>query len=667
MEQKPPRVPKLAWVKEEDEAAATSAQQPGELQQLQLLQEGAAMDRTQEQDPARGRFRRAAQMICEFITCIWREETTGVGTGPSANLHLFTAETSAAMLDLLVEKGVSNPTQVPAMVRYIHKWLTANESVGHRLDRTLLELTKKYPYDVLMTLLRWAPSGDRAAAAMWGLILTSTGTAEPALLILLSLLRAWPVDNAYTSDGDKTGVFALAATVTLWNVFNLTWCPPIVLEYFPHLLLHLLFQAYISTLYTPEEVDTFWKGCQKQLGLATNPQRFAVQTLKVLLCRVECEPVVLAMERKNGWDTLLCADTHHYAMGLLASEIRQGSVVWCPRIISCLLELLRQGISDWELPAMAFLVEVLEFLYLSQWGDSILEIMARHLQSESREMRRLALRGLVVLSRDPSMNKRMHSLTDSLADLLRDADEVIVQMTGGVLSALLLHRDLAIPSPIALRLAAALWPLLDSDNRHVQLLSIRLFQEVMRLVEEKGKKRLKMLVSKSLLPLFFHCHNENTRVAQASRETLLAAVSFLRSRDLEHLVMTDQMWRFGECLLAEDRARAAEHLRQALPYLESPQEPLRETAVRFMGLAGRVLKEKQREFQLMCRALQDTADDISPAISCLARQTLYINLAAQSVPSSRLQQMRDRFRRLWKSRPSLAGGGRLSCWSAVGN
>ena len=332
MEQAPPSVPKMAWV-EEEEAAATSAQQPQELEQVQLLQEGewqswaaglvpaaslapcqampwdmplgsseealglkplaailhpwaipglslpgnaglgcalrpllhslipgsshslsgAAMDWTQEQEPARGRFRRTAQvlqpsppglgplsllspaaclehsvhspslaalllqMIWEFITCIRQEETTGVGTG------LFSAETSAAMLDLLVQKGVSNPKQVsslwpgldqpsncvapqagsaafpqplrpspmgweegkhfagdsgeaaalaalqvspcllqvPAMVRYIHKWLTANESAGHRLDKALVELTKQYPWDVLMTLLRWAPSGDR--------------------------------------------------------------------------------------------------------------------------------------------------------------------------------------------------------------------------------------------------------------------------------------------------------------------------------------------------------------------------------------------------------------------------------------------------------------------------------------------------------------------------
>ncbi|XP_077047199.1 uncharacterized protein LOC143695873 [Agelaius phoeniceus] len=100
MEQRPPSVPKLAWV-EEEEAGATSAQQPEELEQFQLLQEHAAQDRTQEQEAARGRLGRTAQ-----------EETAGVGTGVLANLPFLDAEIDAAMLDLLVEKGVSNPVQL---------------------------------------------------------------------------------------------------------------------------------------------------------------------------------------------------------------------------------------------------------------------------------------------------------------------------------------------------------------------------------------------------------------------------------------------------------------------------------------------------------------------------------------------------------------------------
>ncbi|XP_063256228.1 maestro heat-like repeat-containing protein family member 6 [Prinia subflava] len=502
---------------------------------------------------------------------------------------------------------------------------------------------------------------------MWRAIMTTSRTAEPALLLLLGVLSTWPVDSVYTSDGDNTDVFALAATVALWRIFSLTRCPVTVLEYFPHLFLRLLFQIYISTLDTSEEVDTFWKGCQEQHGLATDPNRFALHTLKTLLCRLQCEQVVLAMERKCGWDTLLCAGTHHYAVGLLAREMRHASIIWCYSIAYCLFDLFSTDISDWDLPAMAFLVEVLECLDFNECGDSILEIMARHLQSESMEMRRLVLRGLVALSRDPWMSERMNSVTESLGHLLRDVNEDIVEMTLVILSFLLLHKDHTISSPIALQIAEALWPLFDNENCLILLLSIQLLEEVMKSVVEKGKKHLKRPVTQSLLPLFFHCHDENRPVAEASRQTLLFAVKFLNRRYLKQLLKTDQMWRFAECLLAEDRSRVPDHLHRALPYLRSPQEPVREAAVRFIGMAGRYLTPQQhQELQIIRRALQDMTDDSSPAISCLALQTLYINTAVRSIPSSRLQRMQDQLQQLWRLRYSLYGGGCFCC-SAMEN
>ncbi|XP_017584663.1 PREDICTED: uncharacterized protein LOC108445429 [Corvus brachyrhynchos] len=54
------------------------------------------------------------------------------------------------------------------------------------------------------------------------------------------------------------------------------------------------------------------------LGCAPSCDRFVVQTLKALLCRLWDEDKVVALERKHVWDTLLCPDTQHYAVGLLA-------------------------------------------------------------------------------------------------------------------------------------------------------------------------------------------------------------------------------------------------------------------------------------------------------------------------------------------------------------
>ncbi|OWK54981.1 hypothetical protein RLOC_00001911, partial [Lonchura striata] len=168
----------------------------------------------------------------------------------------------------------------------------------------------------------------------------------------------------------------------------------------------------------------------------------------------------------------------------------------------------------WALLSLLCAFQVLDCLDLSDWGNLILEIMTKHLQSESMERCHLALKGLVVLSQDPSMAKKICSLSERLVELLRNEDTEVVKRSLSVFTNLLLNKDIQTSSSTAPKLAEALRPLFDHDNSHVQQLSIRLYRDVMESVEEKGKQPLKMLVSQSLLPLFFHCHDENQRVAQ---------------------------------------------------------------------------------------------------------------------------------------------------------
>ncbi|RMC18322.1 hypothetical protein DUI87_04205 [Hirundo rustica rustica] len=585
VEQRPPRVPKLAWVDEEEGGPGVAAETE-EVQQFQPLQEDAALDQTQEQDPTRGLFRTTAQLVCKFIKRIREEETSAMGTGVRGYSPIFKTKTSAALLDMLVEEGFSSPKQVPAMVRYIHHWLMANEGSEHKLFRTLLDLTDAQPDDVVMTLLRVAPLCDR--------------TAERVQLKLVDVLENWPEHSTCTSDGDKTGVFALAATVVMWKILQVPCVPHMVSVYFARLFVHLLSQVFFSTLDIPEEVDTFWKACQKQHGLATSPNSFAVQTLKSLLCEMHCEHVVVSMERKCGWDTLLCADTHHYAVGLLAREMSSVSTPLCSRIARYLLRLLSTRQTRWDLPALAFLVET----------------------------------------------EKMWSLTESLVELLEDPDGEIVQTTVMLLSFIVLDKALLIPSPFALQLAEALLPLFDHCKSQVRLLSILLFQKSVTVSVEKEKKALKTHVRQSLLPLFFHCHDEDQDVAEASWATLLCAAMFLKRRDLEKLVKKKKLWMFSECLLQENSSRVAELLHQALPYLESPQEPLREAAIRFIGICGRSLRRQREQLQLIYKALEDMADDVSPAICRLALQTSYILWAIDRSRYSMFENLQNELRRI---------------------
>ncbi|RMB92763.1 hypothetical protein DUI87_30813 [Hirundo rustica rustica] len=374
------------------------------------------------------------------------------------------------------------------------------------------------------------------------------------------------------------------ATLVVWVIVQVPECHEAMILYSSRLFVALLFHVVITTQQTPsEEGADFWRACREEHRVPSDPNRFAVQAMKSLLFQLRCDNEVMAMERKHGWDGLLCAQTQHYAMGLLAREMRRVLIPLCSHIALHLLQLLSLEEPRWDLPFLAFFVEVLECLDFTKCGDSVHEIASRHLQSECRERRRLALRGLMVLSKDPLMARRICSLSQNLLELLGDADGDVVFLTLRVFTNLLQNKNILVSSSTAPKLAEALLPLFDHDNGHVEVLSLDLFFKVMQLSVDEAKKPLEKILSQSLLPLFLHCHDENRRVAKASRETLLRVTDFLKRRNLKQLVKKEQLLTFAKCLLQENRSRAAELLRQALPYLESPQEPLREAAIRFIG------------------------------------------------------------------------------------
>ncbi|XP_039238734.1 uncharacterized protein LOC113995234 isoform X2 [Pipra filicauda] len=697
MERRPPRVPKLAWVKKEEESSGVPpAQHPEEVEQFQPLQEG--WDRTQEQDRARGRFRRADQRVrkakpvrrrkartspskamaqpepipTELKAKAGSPTTEGIADTDRTPIQNLPDAPSLAFLD----EGVVS-AQVPAVVRSIHWWLTANVSAGHVLDNTLLALTQAHPADVAISLLRCAPSCDRAAAVMWRTIASSGTTLEKVLPTLLSVMEDWPWHSTCTSDGDTTAVFALAATLALWTIVQEPQCPGPLMEHSPHLLVALLFQVFITTEQISEEVDSFWRGCREEHDLPTDPNRFAVLSMKALLCCLHCEDVVRSVDHNRGWARLLNARSRRYAVALLAREMRRVSSPLCSRITLHLLELLSREELCWDLPAMAFLVEVLDCLDTRECGDRVLEILSRNLGSRDKKWRQLGLRVLIALSQDPVMDKSIWSLSDSLVQLLGDEDRDTVWMTLSVLDNVLWSRvwtqlqkrvhskDPLIPTPTGLQLAEALRPLFDHDDSSVREGSMVIFTRVMTLIERAGERPLKPHVCLSLLPLYFHRHDENPVVKKASRKALLAVTRFLKRRDLGRLVNTEEPWSFGECLLKKDRSRVAKYVHQALPYLWSPQQPLREAAVKFMGIAGRYLRGQYQELQLIIDALQAMTDDSSPTVSKLALEIISFVGAVQRAPYPRFQQLQDQLCRAWSTRPSVWGCVCLCCGSCV--
>lgn len=63
------------------------------------------------------------------------------------------------------------------------------------------------------------------------------------------------------------------------------------------------------------------------------------------------------------------------------------------------------------------------------------------------------------------------------------------------------------------------------DNGQGQLPSILLFRKLVTVLLEENKKALKTHMRRSLLPLFFYCHDENPQVAEVRTRGLLVCPS----------------------------------------------------------------------------------------------------------------------------------------------
>ncbi|NXJ36605.1 MROH7 protein, partial [Ciconia maguari] len=488
---------------------------------------------------------------------------------------------AAHMVDVLVADPAFQPGQVLNIVWAIYRNLPSVRAVValNSLDRALLVLMEKHPSEVVASLLQCSPTCTHVAMAMWKVMLSEPQIAEKVVRELLSMLMNQSLRKTSTSTKDNPRILSLAAARMISEILLQPACLREVKAIFPQLFLALLFQVSFTTELTLQEVHVFWRKHQQDL---LTPIRSAVQSVRVLLCSMGFESQVLAIEAQGGWDALLSTQTHLMGVRIVAREMMKTPRPLRSTIFCHLAELLSVEDPTWEMIAMAFLIEMLGCTDLNEELDRALEIFSMYLRSQCLGMPSLVLRGILRLTERPDMARKTLVLLPYVMEQLQGADSDASAAALPVLGNMLRLLEGKTPSLTALALADKLQPLFNDESDTVRELSIRLFQNVMGLVVGAEKKKMKKEVWDSLLPLLFHLHDQNKSVAKASQEALHSAGRFLKWEQLAQLAETAQAWRISECLLARNRSRAKDYLRQSQPYLQSPQEPLRREAVRFI-------------------------------------------------------------------------------------
>ncbi|CAM5122854.1 unnamed protein product [Natator depressus] len=212
-----------------------------------------------------------------------------------------------------------------------------------------------------------------------------------------------------------------------------------------------------------------------------------------------------------------------------------------------------------------------------------------------------------------------------IVERLHKADRDIISNAITVLRDILAGMDRQSASPVAVQVAEKLLPFFHDESSKLRVLSIALFKHLLELVRGPSRRKMKELVLRSLVPLLLLLHDERPNVSQVCWDTLRSALEFLRWSQLGALVQKKELWRGCDCLVACYKGRAETFLCQAMAFVENPQAPIREAAIRFLGLTARQLdQQSQEKLEAICNVLKGLQQDSKSSVRCLALQTMLI-------------------------------------------
>ncbi|XP_074978773.1 maestro heat-like repeat-containing protein family member 7 [Caretta caretta] len=223
-----------------------------------------------------------------------------------------------------------------------------------------------------------------------------------------------------------------------------------------------------------------------------------------------------------------------------------------------------------------------------------------------------------------AVGKLQHLLPD-FVEQLHEADRDVISNAITVLKDILTGMDRQSASPVAVQVAEKLLPFFHDESSKLRVLSITLFKHLLEFVRGPSRRKMKEHVLRSLVPLLLLLHDERPNVSQVCWDTLRSAVEFLRWSQLGALLQKKELWRGCDCLVACYKRRAETFLCQTMAFLENPQAPIREAAIRFLGLTARQLDQKSLEkLDAIFNVLKGLQQDSKSSVRCLASQTMLI-------------------------------------------
>ncbi|XP_045040489.2 maestro heat-like repeat-containing protein family member 7 [Desmodus rotundus] len=543
-------------------------------------------------------------------------------------------DVSAASKILRVVLGSSVPDigKVPEIVRYIYCNMNSiPEPTAQGTVNTVLQLlAQAYADDVILTLFKLQDQCQRGVRKPWGILAAFPKCYEAVMGHLLQrlTLRPRPGDPEPSA---RTHVEPLLATRAIRELLLQPSRRMEVQALFPPLFMALLSQTSFlvveggaETLQDPQHV-TEWM----------DPVSSTVETLKTLIGSAGYGDHVSYIQRLGGWQLLSSPERHYEGVALLARAMVVKNCWHNRPVFGLILTTLRDPGGRNHLPAFVFLSELLRCPDVAAIvDDATVHTLAGWFQCEEPTTVKLLLRVVEVFRQHGNMTRQLHLLLPYVLNCCYSLDGDVVAETLLVLRGLVDSLRWPQSSSFLAQLTFTLGPFFEAEKESLRLAAFEIYSALLaKVMGTHLAFPLKHQVLNLLVLLVLHLADRNVNVVQVCRLALRHAASILGWSRLKAVFAERDMWTILTALLKQEAGKALWFLKQSVTLFKSPQAPVRQAAVWFVGQIMQALdSDAGSAIEEAYDALKSMREDPDPAVGCLAEQTLYVMEAKEQLP-----------------------------------
>ncbi|KAM5295335.1 maestro heat-like repeat-containing protein family member 9 [Glossophaga mutica] len=449
---------------------------------------------------------------------------------------------AANMLRLTLEHYAHKVTMVSKIVELIYIKLceNSNHEMKHAMLRVITLLTRTSPKKVIFQLMDYPVPADNTLTLMWQAASSEASVALPVLTTILLILRGKPGEmqenlaERRCFSLDATNMMPVAASQTLCTLLLVPSYKKVVAQFFPQLLMALLFQLFYT--------------CDMKLVME-NKLFFARDALRVLLNCSGLQEVDTALNRKNFWDQISQVLFYHHGVYLIATTLGEHNFPQFPQTLHYLYKLSVEGPrrSEDSVITVIFLTELLNKCFKDPFPQEFLVLFRNWINDSNPAVSKLSLQKIASMA--PVINQvgNVSSLLLSILDAFLSKDTTVVIRALLTLRRLLNRLDKVTYSSLCTQIASSYCLLMGHSNGGIRSMAIRHFGELVRDMSQY-RRMLNTAAFRALVPLILFLEDTETRVTTACKHTLAICTSELRW-SASHLLL-DQSYSFELVVLS---------------------------------------------------------------------------------------------------------------------